>query len=300
LTFLRCLPEFGQARKKHIWKKGISLASLKRLTSVLLCFLLSPLSVLAADVQHAGQINALIPAATRNDKTTKVKDDLDWNDLLKTQQNGRVRAGLNDGSILSVGSNSELRVVQHDAASQQTSLEMSAGRLRSRVVKITQPNGKFEVRTPNAVIGVIGTDFYVKYANGKTTVVCYSGQVSVTALGGAQALQKDSSSGSGSNSVLVAAGQMVEITSEVPPGGFASHPTPLEEQQESIASTEVPDMPPPVTAGVAHPWHWILLVGGFTGLATGLVFATTQGSTKTVPTRPGTQCPPGTPPQQCP
>ena len=39
-----------------------------------------------------------------------------------------MRAGLTDGSILSVGSNSELRVVQHDAASQQTSLEMNYGK----------------------------------------------------------------------------------------------------------------------------------------------------------------------------
>ena len=85
-----------------------------------------------------------------------------------------MQAGLDDGSILSVGSNSELRVLQHDAASQQTSLEMNAGRLRSKVVKITQPNGKFEVHTPNAVIGVIGTDFYVEYGNNKTTVVCYT------------------------------------------------------------------------------------------------------------------------------
>ena len=137
--------------------------------------------------QRAGQINALIPAATKNEQATKAKDDLDWNDLLKTAASGRLRAGLDDGSILSVGSNSELRVLQHDAASQQTSLEMNAGRLRSKVVKITQPNGKFEVHTPNAVIGVIGTDFYVEYGGNKTTVICYTGAVTVTPLGGAHA-----------------------------------------------------------------------------------------------------------------
>ena len=136
--------------------------------------------VCAAAGQRAGQINALIPAATKNEQATKAKDELDWNDLLKTAASGRVRAGLDDGSILSVGSNSELRVLQHDAASQQTSLEMNAGRLRSKVVKITQPNGKFEVHTPNAVIGVIGTDFYVEYGNNKTTVICYTGVVTVT------------------------------------------------------------------------------------------------------------------------
>jgi hypothetical protein len=116
-----------------------------------------------------------------------------------------------------VGSNSELRVLQHNTASQQTSLELSAGRLRSKVVKITQPNGKFEVHTPNAVIGVIGTDFYVQYDSNKTTVICYSGVVSVTPLGGAHANNNPSNAG---NAVTLAAGQMVEVTTEVPAGGF--------------------------------------------------------------------------------
>ena len=38
-------------------------------------------------------------------------------------------------------------MVQHDAASQQTSLEMDFSKVRSKVVKITQPNGKFEIKT---------------------------------------------------------------------------------------------------------------------------------------------------------
>jgi len=168
--------------------KGIAVDTPKRLIAGALCLLLSPLPAVCAPPaggQRAGQINALIPAATKNEQVTKAKDELNWNDLLKTATSGRVRAGLDDGSILSVGSNSELRVLQHDAASQQTSLELNAGRLRSKVVKITQPNGKFEVHTPNAVIGVIGTDFYVEYGNNKTTVICYTGVVTVTPLGGA-------------------------------------------------------------------------------------------------------------------
>lgn len=262
--------------------------------------MLSPLPALCAPPaggQRAGQINALIPAATRNEKSTKVKDELDWNDLLKTAASGRVRAGLDDGSILSVGSNSELRVVQHDAASQQTSLEMNAGRLRSKVVKITQPNGKFEVRTPNAVIGVIGTDFFVGYEGNKTTVICYTGLVSVTPFGGAQANNSSSNATNATNAVTVAAGQMVEVTTEVPPGGFQSQPTPGDLQRASIDATDVPNLPPPATVGATNPWHWILLVGGFTGLAAGIAVAVDRGTTTAPPATRG--CPPGTPPSQC-
>lgn len=245
--------------------------------------------------QRAGQISALIPAATKNEQATKAKDEVDWNDLLKTAANGRVRAGLDDGSILSVGSNSELRVLQHDAASQQTSLEMNAGRLRSKVVKITQPNGKFEVHTPNAVIGVIGTDFYVQYENNKTTVICYTGVVTVTPQGGAHT--NNSNASNAGNVVTLAAGQMVEVTTEIPPAGFQSQPTPGDLQRASISSTEVPDVAVAAAAGAASNWHWVALMGAFAGAAVGLTFAVDRGTT-TAPTRtPG--CPVGVPPQQC-
>ena len=272
--------------------------TLKPLIAAVLCLLLSPLPAVCAPPaggQRAGQINALIPAATRNDQPAKAKDELDWNDLLKTAASGRLRAGLDDGSILSVGSNSELRVLQHDAASQQTSLEMDAGRLRSKVVKITQPNGKFEVHTPNAVIGVIGTDFYVEYANNKTTVICYTGVVSVTPLGGAHAANNPSNA---SNPVTLTAGQMVEITSEIPPGGYQSQATPSDVQHASMSSTDVPDLPPPAVAGVSTPWHWVLLMGAFAGAAVGLTFAVDRGTTTGRPA-PTKGCPPGTPPGEC-
>ena len=273
---------------------------LQRLIAGALCLLLSPLPALCAPPaggQRAGQINALIPAATKNDQATKAKDELDWNDLLKTTASGRLRAGLDDGSILSVGSNSELRVLQHDAASQQTSLEMDAGRLRSKVVKITQPNGKFEVHTPNAVIGVIGTDFYVEYGNNKTTVICYTGVVTVTPLGGAHASNNSSNA---SNSVNLTAGQMVEITTEVPPGGYQSQPTPGDAQRASMESTDVPNLPPPATAGLTSSWHWVALLGAFAGAAVGLTFAVDRGTTTGKPRPPqNPACPPGTPPTQC-
>jgi hypothetical protein len=274
--------------------------TLKRLIAGALCLLLSPLPAVCAPPaggQRAGQINALIPAATKNEQVTKAKDELDWNDLLKTATSGRVRAGLDDGSILSVGSNSELRVLQHDAVSQQTSLEMNAGRLRSKVVKITQPNGKFEVHTPNAVIGVIGTDFYIEYGGNKTRVICYTGVVTVTPLGGAHA---SNSSSNASNVVTLAAGQMVEITTEVPPGGYQSQPTPGDAQRASIESTDVPNLPPPATAGLTNSWHWIALMGAFAGAAVGLTFAVDRGTTtgKAQPSQTG--CPVGVPRQQCP
>lgn len=242
--------------------------------AMLLCLALSPLPVFGEAAQRAGQVNAVRPDAMRNEKMVKVNDEVDWNDLLKTAAAGRLRANLSDGSILSLGSNSEMRVVQHDATSQQTSLEVNAGKLRSRVVKITQPNGKFEVRTPNAVIGVVGTDFYVEYANNKTTVICYSGVVSVSPQGAARVQKSSQGTSSTTNAVMVAAGQMVEIFGDIPPAGFVSYSTPPEAQQASIEGTTVTNAVPGVAVAGGHLLRNVLLGAIVAGASVGVIVGT--------------------------
>jgi len=263
--------------------------SIQRYLAVALCFLISPVpSVLAApaDAQPAGQINALIPAATLNDKTAKAKDSLQWNDLLKTQHTGRLRVGLTDGSMLSLGSDSQLKVVQHDTASQQTSLEMNFGKLRSQVVKVTQPGGKFEVKTPNAVIGVIGTDFYVSYANNQTTVICYTGKVWVSPSGNAKVVKQSADTGAAEGTILVSAGQMVVIGDMPPAAGFQSNPTPIVAQQTSIEDTNT--QPPPGVAvhAPAHILRNVLLGTGIVGAIVGVsvgVFETNKVASRCNP-----------------
>ncbi len=188
--------------------------------------------------QQAGEVKDLIPDASRNAKPLAKKDALLWNDLLRTDAKGRVLAGLTDGSILSLGSNSELRVVQHDAKSEQTLIEMIYGKLRSQVVRITQPGGKYEVRTPNAVIGVIGTDFYVGYDNNRTTVICYKGEVMVTPIAAANANTSNASTANAAG-VTVAAGQMVVVEANKLSSGLqATAASPLI-LQTTIRDTEV-------------------------------------------------------------
>jgi len=248
----------------------------RRATAILACFLISPLASIAGPqgAQRAGEVQALIPAAMRNAQPTKAKDEIDWNDLLKTAHSGRIRAGLTDGSILSVGSDSELRVVQHDATSQQTSLELTYGKVRNQVTNITKDGGKYELKTPNAVIGVIGTDFVAEYKGNKTTVICYKGKVKVTPLG---KVVKNSGQSSSDNSVTLTDGQMVVITGVMPAGGFQPSSTPPDVAQTGLLGTDVPDggnLPPP---GKGHGSTWghpirTLVIGGAvaTGIGVGL------------------------------
>ena len=193
-----------------------------------LCFLLSPLNVFAeagASAQAAGQITSLIPAATRNNTPVKYKDDVHWNDVIQTEKAGRARIGLTDGSILSVGSNSRLKITQHDAETQQTQVELEYGKLRNRVVAITKPDGTYQVHTPNAVASVVGTDFSVTFnpATEVTTVVVYSGTVVVNGSGAAAGKQ-----------VTIQAGQMVEVSKD---GMGMPQITPAAVQQASISDT---------------------------------------------------------------
>lgn len=280
--------DYTHSATLNFWRFGM----LKSLLSISLSLLLAatPLYAAPADNQTAGEVKALIPAASRNAQPVNVKDSLEWNDLLKTGAQGRLRAELTAGSILSLGSNSELKIVQHDAVSQQTFLVVNYGKLRNQVNKITQPDGKYEVRTPNAVIGVIGTDFYVGYANNRTTVICYVGQVAVTPAPGAKVLGKKS--GDATSTVTLLAGQMVVIGPDIPPGGYQATSTPAAVAEASMQDTNVPDQPVSVGRGPTHGhrnvWIGLEMVAGLgLGLGLGLAKRGSSSSSCTCPSGSG-------------
>jgi hypothetical protein len=144
--------------------------------------------------QKAGEVSRLIPAVSiaRGAKTINaaVKTPVNWEDLVNTQANGRARIALDDGSVLNVGSDSSMKIVKHDAGAQQTQLELAYGKLRTQAQKIAKPDGKFEVKTAAGVAGVVGTDFYVEYANNVMNVVAYEGLVRVCNTAGVCVLLK--------------------------------------------------------------------------------------------------------------
>ncbi len=175
--------------------------------AVLLSFLLAiPADTWAAPQgagQRAGEVSRLIPAVSigRGPKsiTASPKSVVNWQDLVNTQVNARARIALDDGSVLNVGSESSMKIVKHDAGAQQTELELTYGKLRTQAQKIAKPDGKFEVRTPAGVAGVVGTDFFVGYDvnAGAMNVIVFEGLVKVCNLAGV--------------CVLVKAGQMTSV-----------------------------------------------------------------------------------------
>ncbi|OLC96906.1 MAG: hypothetical protein DMG35_16535 [Acidobacteria bacterium] len=241
-----------------------------------LAVLLSWLIILPADSwadpqaagQRAGEVSRMIPAVNiaRSGKTipAAAKTIVNWQDLVNTQVNARARIALDDGSVLNVGSDSSINVVKHDAGAQQTELELTYGKLRTQAQKIAKPDGKFEVRTPAGVAGVVGTDFFVEYANNTMNVIVFEGLVKVCNLAGV--------------CVLVKAGQMTSVRS-----GDNSGPLPPQQATLDllVASSKDTDTGAPAAAAGAGAhlgvWGTVGIVVGAVGV--GLGVGLTRGGT---------------------
>ena len=219
---------------------------------------------------RAGEVSRVIPAVNiaRGGKTipAAAKTVVNWQDLVNTQVNARARIALDDGSVLNVGSDASVKVVKHDPGAQQTELELTYGKLRTQAQKVTKPDGKFEVRTPAGVAGVVGTDFFVEYVNDTMNVIVFEGLVKVCNLAGV--------------CVMAKAGQMTTVRS-------GDNSAPLPPQQATldllvVAGSETnPGAPlgPPAAAGPhLGVWGTVGIVAGAVG--TGLGVGLTRGGSK--------------------
>ena len=206
--------------------------------------------------REAGKVTREIPRGTldRRGQTLplNLNDPVEWNDQIHTFQLGRLQITLSDGSLLSVGSHSEMKIVRHDAQAQQTDLELAVAKVRADVQKITKSGGKFEFHTKTAVIGVVGTSFIVAADERSTRVCVIDGEVEV----------RNSHPAVPQTSVRVSKGDCVSIRSGTPPGTPATSPA---EILRLVSQTTVGEMAS--SAGAAAS-------GAATGGASSAVIAT--------------------------
>lgn len=236
--------------------------------------------------QKAGAVDRVIPAVSiaRGTKSinASAKTEVDWADVVNTQASARARIALDDGSVLNVGSDSSVKVTKHDGAAQQTQLDLAYGKLRSQAQKITKTDGKFEVRTPAGVAGVVGTDFFVSHdqAGGQTNIVVFEGQVKFCNLAGV--------------CVMVKAGQMSSLRSNDNSSPLNPTQATLDELTTAVNATNLPDKPNGLlragTHGISKPWG-IALGAIAVGVAIAVPVAITKNTNNPVaPTKP--PCPP--------
>jgi len=193
------------------------------LTSMALVFAVP----MPAQTQSAGTISRLIPNVNLQHGTrvqlANAGAKVLWGDTIQTDSNGRARITLDDGSILNVGSNSNLRIAKHDAATQQTQIQLAYGRLRASAVRLARPGSSFEVRTPTAVAGVVGTAFDLTTGNDMSSISVTEGSVNFCNLQG--------------QCVTVPAGYTSTIRDSQPPS--QPTPTPPSTTSENAQSTSI-------------------------------------------------------------
>lgn len=99
---------------------------------------------------------------------------------------GKAKIELADGTIVSVGEGSRMRVADlARTGSPATRVELISGALRLLVVKAT-PGARFEVETETAIAAVRGTDWAIEVTRDRTGVVVLSGAVEVKGRRSAQ------------------------------------------------------------------------------------------------------------------
>jgi len=217
----------------------------------------------------AGQVTRLQPQVQidrgSDHLIAAVTDRVFWNDGLRSGPTGRAHVTLKDGSQLNLGSDSSMRILQHDAQAQQTSLDLALGRMRGKITKLTRAGSKFEVHTPLGVAGLVGTDFSLLVTNDYVELMVFEGAVRFTNMNG--------------QAVTVTAGNKLRISRD---GVFAG-PTPTT-QQEVLTAQGLTDVTGPAgqTAAAAAARPLAPLVITVAGSAAALGIGVWQATRPTV------------------
>ena len=196
----------------------------------------------AGGAQVAGKVAVAIPreVVQRGGKGANIplslSDTVNWMDVVQTIGNGRTRIALLDGSFLNIGARSTMRILQHDAASQQTEVELTLGHMRGEVVKLTRSGAKFETRTPTAVIGVVGTIFMVQATPTLTRVWSVKDDVTVRNINPNVV-----------GTVTLHTGQFTTVRFGLPPG--APTQVSVDQMQDEVKNTNAGPSGPAGTTG---------------------------------------------------
>ena len=166
--------------------------------------------MLPAVANEIGQVKVLVEygystAPGENRAPIYVRDDVIAESLLETVRDGRMDIEFDDKTKLIVGPNSTVKldgfVYDLNKSSGEVAVNLSLGVLRFVTGRLSSQS--YKVKTSTATMGVRGTDFVVQVDEaGATTVSVLDGEVSMTSVGGDDALVGAGSTGSTSGSVV--------------------------------------------------------------------------------------------------
>jgi ferric-dicitrate binding protein FerR (iron transport regulator) len=218
-----------------------------------------------AATEAAGKVSRLIPQVQIDRASqhivAQVSSGLYWNDELRSGPGGRAHVTLKDGSQLNLGSDSSLRILQHDAQAQQTSLDLLVGRVRGKITKLSKANGKFEIHTPMGIAGLVGTDLSLAVTNEYTELMVFEGSVRFTTLSG--------------QAIIVPAGKMIRISKAGTVDGPSDFPP-----QDALSARSLTDINGATNSGpagaAARPAAPLIIT--LTGVGVGVGLGVWQGT----------------------
>ncbi len=108
---------------------------------------------------------------------------LEKKDVIVTKSDGWARVKLSDGTSITLGKNSKLVIEKYlydGTKKSHTTLGFAKGVFKTITGAIGKvAPDKFKVKTPNATIGIRGTEFFVEIVKGNVHIVCTVGIISV-------------------------------------------------------------------------------------------------------------------------
>lgn len=182
------IPDF-KPRTKRINHYLLSFAFLL-LTFTVCCLLYTAYAEAAVEIgkvtQIEGRVDILregkLPAAL-----ARLGDSVFVKDVIRTKSSSKAEITFNDATILKVAQRSRIDISEYlidGGGVSKAVIDMSRGKVKADVSKtivaqITKSPkaNKFEIRTPNAVAGVRGTDFFVFHSANSTGVLVTEGKV---------------------------------------------------------------------------------------------------------------------------
>ena len=119
--------------------------------------------------------------------TVKVQDQVYPRDIVRTKSASKAEIIFKDNTVLQIAQRSRIDISEYYAGDTSKSvIKLSRGQVKAIVdknvtkrISLAPDANRFEIRTPNAVAGVRGTEFHVAYDRNVTTVLLKEGNVCV-------------------------------------------------------------------------------------------------------------------------
>jgi hypothetical protein len=120
-------------------------------------------------------------------------------DVIKTGENSSAKILFTDETIMDLGANSALHISNYalkNVENRTGTFSLLYGKLRGLVTKKVGEKGDFQVKTPSAVMGVRGTEWFIAQPPAipglpppPPLIVCVSGKINITPVAGGPSIQ---------------------------------------------------------------------------------------------------------------